>query len=223
MCDKSSGGRLQSVVKHGSSGAQESRVQIWPLRRATLFSLVLLGASAVTQAQAVSDFIRSERTIDWTQAGIPGGIPDASWPICQTIPPSSGADDSVTIQNAINSCAAGSVVVLTAGTYTLHRTTGTVCVGKTDDYATGVYEAGLCLTDKSIVLRGAGPTDTILKYGDGASIISMGETYLSSPRVTFISVTSTAQKGSNPTDAVPGHWYYCQQLYRRNADKSKRY
>ena len=102
----------------------------------------------------------------------------------------------MTIQNAINSCAAGSVVVLTAGTYTLHRTTGTVCVGKTDDYATGVYEAGLCLTDKSIALRGAGPTNTILKYGDGASIVSMGETLPTSSQVTFIPVTSTAQKGA---------------------------
>ena len=144
-----------------------------------------------TQAQ-----IPSSRTIDWTHAGIPGGIPDANWPICQTISPSGGADDSVTIQNAVNSCAAGSVVVLTAGTYTLHRTTGTVCVGKTDDYATGVYEAGLCLTDKSIALRGAGPSNTILNYGDGANIISMGKTYLSSSEVTLTSITSTASQGA---------------------------
>jgi hypothetical protein len=139
--------------------------------------------------------IPSNRTTDWTHVGIPGGIPDASWPVCQTISPSGGADDSTTIQNAINSCPAGSVVALTAGNYTLHRSSK-VCVGKADDYATGVYEAGLCLTDKSIVLRGAGPDKTVLNYGDGANIISMGQTYLSSSQVKFTSITSAALHGA---------------------------
>ena len=152
---------------------------------------MLFCVASSTRAQ-----IPSNRTVDWSHAGIPGGIPDANWPICQTISPSGGADDSVTIQNALNSCPAGSVVVLDAGTYTLHRTTGTVCHGKSDDYGTGVYEAGLCLTDKSIVLRGAGPENTVLNYGDGANIISMGETFLSSSQVAFISVSSTALKGA---------------------------
>ena len=147
--------------------------------------------STTTEAQ-----IPSSRSIDWTQAGIPGGIPDANWPICQTLSPSGGSDDSTAIQNAINSCPAGSVVALNAGTYTLHRTSGTVCVGKSDDYGTGVYEAGLCLTGKSIVLRGAGPNNTVLNYGDGASIISMGQTYLSSSQVHFVPITSTASKGA---------------------------
>ena len=148
---------------------------------------------ATTHAQS---FIPSTRTIDWTHVGIPGGIPDANWPICQTIPPSGGADDSVTIQNAINTCPAGSVVALTAGTYTLHRTTGNVCIGKSDDGATGVYEAGVCLTDKSIVLRGAGPQSTRINYGDGANIISLGETFLSHSNVTFTPITSTASSPS---------------------------
>lgn len=145
-----------------------------------------------TQAQ---NFLPSGRAIDWSQAGIPGGIPDANWPICQTISASGGADDSTAIQNAINSCPAGSVVMLNAGNYKLHRS-GTVCVGKSDDYATGVYEAGLCLTDKSIVLRGAGPNNTVLNYGDGANIVSLGQTYLSSSQVKFVPITSTASKGA---------------------------
>jgi chitodextrinase len=151
--------------------------------------------SATTQAQATATFIPSTRTIDWTHAGIPGGIPSANWPIYKTLSPSGGADDSVAIQSAINAAPAGSVVVLNAGTYKLHRSS-TVCYGKSDDYATGVYEAGLCLTDKSVVLRGAGPNQTILQYGDGAGIISMGQTYLSSSSVSFIPVTSTALKGA---------------------------
>jgi len=152
-------------------------------------------ASATTQAQATAAFIPSTRTIDWTHAGIPGGIPSASWPIYATLSPSGGADDSVAIQTAINNAPAGSVIFLNPGTYTLHRSS-IVCYGKSDDYATGVYEAGLCLTDKSVVLRGSGPNQTVLQYGDGAGIISMGQTYLSSSSVVFIPVTSTASKGA---------------------------
>lgn len=155
--------------------------------------LVFSGTSAMLHGQA--SFLPAGRSVDWTHVGIPGGIPDASWPVCQTLSPSGGADDSTAIQNAINSCAAGSVVVLNAGTYTLHRSSK-VCVGKSDDFGSGVYEAGLCLTDKSIVLRGAGPNQTVLNYGDGASIISMGHTYLSSSQVSLIPITSTASQGA---------------------------
>jgi hypothetical protein len=35
---------------------------------------------------------------------------------------------------------------------------------KSDDFGSGVYEAGLCLTFKSIVLRGADPYQTIRPY-----------------------------------------------------------
>ena len=184
------GKRLRKTLRCRNLGV---RVQPVPLLTGML--ALMVSSSTVTYAQGVSSFLPSNRTIDWTHAGIPGGIPDANWPICKTIAPSGGTDDSVTIQSAINSCPAGSVVVLTAGTYTLHRAS-TVCYGKSDDYATGVYEAGLCLTDKSIVLRGAGPNNTILKYGDGANIISMGQTYLSSSSVDFVPVTSTALQGA---------------------------
>jgi hypothetical protein len=181
--------RLKFVGKQ----SQSSRNVNFRLRREPLLAGALalfIMSSTTAQAQ-----IPSNRTVDWTQVGIPGGIPDANWPICQTIPPSGGADDSVTIQNAINSCPAGSVVALTTGNYTLHRAS-TVCQGKSDDFASGVYEAGLCLTDKSIVLRGAGTNQTVLNYGDGANIISMGQTYLSASAINYINVTAGASKGS---------------------------
>jgi hypothetical protein len=154
--------------------------------------LLALMASTIAQAQSL---IPSNRTVDWSHVGIPGGIPSASWPIYATLSPSGGSDDSVAIQNAINAAPPGSVVRLTAGTFTLHRAS-TVCQGKTDDYASGVYEAGLCLTDKSVVVRGAGPNQTILNYGDGANIISMGQTYQSAATINFINVTNGATKGS---------------------------
>jgi len=161
----------------------------------TVSSLVSLG----TNFTVTTNGIPSTRQIDWTHVGIPGGIPSAAWPICATLSPiGGGADDSTAIQTAINNCAAGSVVKLNAGTFTIHRTGGTptVCPGKSDDFGGGVYEAGLCLTDKSVVLRGAGANQTTINYGDGANIISMGTTYLNGTNAVYINVTAGASQGS---------------------------
>jgi len=164
--------------------------KIWLLLPVILFVFFYFSLCA-------AQVIPSARSVDWTHVGIPGGIPSASYPVCQTLSASGGADDSSAIQNAINSCPAGSVVQLNPGTYTLHRSSK-VCVGKSDDGSYGVYEAGLCLTDKSIVLRGLGanPSQTTLNYGDGANIISMGRTSLSASGITFINITAGATKGS---------------------------
>jgi len=156
--------------------------------------LASFSGSATTQGQGVSGFIPSNRAVDWSHAGIPGGIPSANWPIYQTLSPSGGSDDSVAIQSAINAAPAGSVIVLNPGTYKINRAS-VVCQGYSDDFASGVYEAGLCLT-KAVVLRGSGPSRTILQYGNGANIVSMGRTYLSSSQVVFIPITSGAAKGS---------------------------
>lgn len=173
----------------------KKRSMIHEIGRRKIFIGLLAAIMPISFATAATGFIPSSRSIDWSQAGIPGGIPSASWPVAATLSPSGGADDSVAIQNAINAAPARSVIVLNPGTYKLYRSSK-VCQGKSDDYASGVYEAGLCLTDKSIALRGAGPNQTILQYGDGANIISMGRTYLSSSQVTFINITSGATKGS---------------------------
>ena len=153
------------------------------------FFLVLSLSPSVASAQ-----IPASRTVDWTHAGIPGGIPSASWPIAATLSPSGGPDDSGAIQNALNAAAPGSVVFLNPGTYKLHRSS-IVCQGFQDDFATGYAEAGLCL-NKKVVLRGSGPNQTILQYGDGANIISLGQLYLSSSNVVFIPITAGSSKGS---------------------------
>jgi hypothetical protein len=87
------------------------------------------------------------------------------------------------------------VILLNAGTYKINRSSK-VCYGRSDDYASGVYQAGLCL-DKPVVLRGAGPHKTVIQYGNGANIVSMGRTYLSSSQVVFIAITGGATKGSS--------------------------
>jgi len=189
---------------------------------AILAVFFFVGITPVMQGQSAS-FLPSSRTVDWSHAGIPGGIPDANWPVCKTISPSGGSDDSTAIQNAINSCPAGSVVELAAGTFNIHRSSK-VCVGKSDDYASGVYEAGLCLTDKSIVLRGAGPEKTVINYGDGANIVSMGETYMSSSQVNMIPITSSASKGatqvtiSSTSGITPGSYVVITQTNPADTD-----
>jgi hypothetical protein len=176
---------------NGKTSCGPRRAKVWVVCCSVACAL-LVATSAL--GQSIPD---ASRSVDWTTVGIPGGIPSANWPVFATINPSGGADDSVAIQTAINSAPAKSVIVLGSGTFALHRSS-TVCYGKSDDFASGVYEAGLCLTDKSVVLRGQGPNKTILNYGDGANVISMGKTYLGSSSATssMISVTSGSNKGS---------------------------
>jgi hypothetical protein len=170
---------------HKSSGSRQGRVA---------HSIIGTGLISLLALNALSQVIPPNRCIDWSRSGIPGGIPSANWPIYKTLSPAGGSDESVAIQAAINAAPAGSVILLNPGTYPLHRSS-TVCSGCTDDYAGGVYEAGLCI-NKSVVLRGSGPDKTILQYGDGANFISMGNTYLSHSAAVFIAITGGATKGS---------------------------
>jgi hypothetical protein len=147
-----------------------------------------------TTGQA-APLLPASRTVDWSLVGIPGGVPSANWPIYATLSPSGSADDSIAIQNAINAAPARSVVLLGPGVYRIHRSS-TVGYNHARDSASGVYECGLYL-NKSVVLRGSGPDRTSIRYGDGANIISVGNTYLSSSQVNFVNVRSGAIKGSS--------------------------
>lgn len=88
------------------------------------------------------------RSTEWNYAGMlsRGGIPSASWPICNKTPLAplaGGQDDSVGINKLIQACPAGSVVQLGAGTFTMGK---------------GNYIA----VNKGVVLRGQGAGVTIL-------------------------------------------------------------
>jgi hypothetical protein len=92
----------------------------------------------------------ADRTIDWSQSGIPGGIPSRTT-ICTTIP--AGASQS-SIQSALNACPANQVVQLSAGTYNI--------------------SGGLTIPS-NVVLRGAGPKQTILNAsGSGSGFLRFG-------------------------------------------------
>lgn len=74
---------------------------------------LLLGLSAFAQSP-----ISANRSIDWSTAGIPEGIPNRTT-ICTTLNPGATAAQ---INSALATCTAGQVVFLNAGTYNL--TTG---------------------------------------------------------------------------------------------------
>src|SRR4051812_46851373 len=80
---------------------------------ALLFCAVALGLMQHTDAQQT--LLSSGRSIDWSTAGIPGGIP-ARTTVCATLNP--GASGSQ-ISSALASCPSGQVVKLNAGTYNI--------------------------------------------------------------------------------------------------------
>jgi hypothetical protein len=112
--------------------------------RSLLLPFILLAIAA--QAQQWSGIIAPGRAIDWSQVGIPAGIPDRAR-ICATLNPGVTAGQ---INAAIASCPKGQVVYLKAGTYQL--------------------AGGIDFADHSnITLRGAGPAQTILVFRSGSA------------------------------------------------------
>jgi hypothetical protein len=89
-----------------------------------LFFLILLFLSTYSHAQNWSGIISSRRAIDWSNAGVPGGIPSGSWTQCSsTIAPygTSGSPASAsTINSAIASCGPNQYVLLGNGTFYLN-------------------------------------------------------------------------------------------------------
>jgi len=102
-----------------------------------------LALAALQPSSAQSTLIDSARRIDWSAAGVTGGIPSRTT-VCATL--SAGATASQ-INSAIASCPAGQVVKLNAGTYSL--------------------SGGLVLDKSNVTLRGAGPDQTFLKFSGG--------------------------------------------------------
>src|SRR2546427_10004045 len=84
-------------------------------RVAWLIGLLIVVTPIVAHAQPWSGILDPSRAIDWTKAGIPGGIPNRTT-ICAALNP--GATISQ-INSAIASCPSDQVVFLNAGTYTL--------------------------------------------------------------------------------------------------------
>ena len=110
------------------------------MRRRWLLLLPAILLCLPTLSQAQSGIIDPSRRVDWTGAGIPGGVPNRTT-ICATLNPGATAAQ---INNAIAACNNG-VVFLSAGTYNL---------------SSGIDFAG----KSNVTLRGAGPDQTTLVF-----------------------------------------------------------
>ena len=112
--------------------------------RAFLFLTVLTLYSGSLQAQPWSGILSPSRAIDWSNAGVVGGIPSGSWTQCgSTITPPSS---STAVNAAIAACGNNQYVLLGPGTFTL---------------STGIDFAGR----SNVALRGSGADQTIIQFG----------------------------------------------------------
>ncbi len=136
------------------------------------------GATPVSQ-----DVLPEDRRADWTNVGVAGGIPDTTgWTLVnvQDAPYNAAgdgaADDTSAIARALDDAASRTVVYLPAGTY---RTT-----------------SGLNVEEDDIVIRGAGPASTTIRY-TGASAEGILVWNDSGPdKGPNLSVTAGATRGS---------------------------
>src|SRR2546428_3804748 len=110
----------------------------------------LLLSPQEAQAQPWSGIIDSSRAIDWSQAGVPGGIPpQSSRTQCgSTI---TATNNASVIQSALDACGANQFVKLGPGKFNL--------------------TAGVNVTVNNTTLRGSGPDQTILKFFGGSGCI----------------------------------------------------
>ena len=121
-------------------------------RLVLLLVLFSISFSISAQAQTWSGILDPSRAIDWTQAGVVGGIPSATWTQCgSTI--AAGAS-AATINTAISNCTPGTLpangkyVQLGAGTFNLTQS--------------------IHIAKSGVVLRGMGANQTHLVFGSGS-------------------------------------------------------
>jgi hypothetical protein len=123
-----------------------------PLLLLFFFPATLLLPAMLQAQQLWSGILSPSRAINWTNAGIPGGVPDGRWTQCgATIAPygSSGSPASTsTINSQIAQCSAQTYVQLGAGTF---------------------YLTGSITLKNQVVIRGQGANSTFLEfYGMGS-------------------------------------------------------
>lgn len=108
--------------------------------------------SITVQSATVSNPISSARRIDWSGAGVVGGIPTTRTQCGSTVAAGSSA---ATINSAISGCGANQYVLLAAGTYNL--------------------SSGITFGSKNnVTLRGAGPNQTFLVFTAGSNCSNSG-------------------------------------------------
>lgn len=144
-----------------------------------LLSIVFaLMIPSVSHAQAWSGILNPSRAIDWSTAGIPGGIPSRTT-ACATLNASTYGNGSSDATSAINSelsrCSSGQYVSLSAGTFLIN---GNVHV------------------PSNVTLRGAGANQTILQAHNSGAVISLGTGSVTFGQTNAIPIVGGTSAGS---------------------------
>jgi len=146
---------------------------------------------------AIAQVIPAGRTIDWTQAGVPGGIPTNRFIFTNVsgLDTNGVLDCSAGIQAAINACPSNGIVVLPAGNLVISN----LLAISFNTIKKGGY----------ITLRGAGPTNTILINQAPAGVFGTGAATFSQVQSNNLIVSSLLQGATNmwataPVDCGPG-------------------
>ncbi|MDD4349273.1 MAG: glycosyl hydrolase family 28-related protein [Opitutales bacterium] len=134
--------------------------------------LILMGG-----LPSYSEILPPDRIIDWSNAGIPGGIPD--YPVQHSVldfgaTPNDGTDDRAAFLNAIAATTEGHALLVPAGTY--HLSSGITIM-------------------KGIALRGEGMHNTIIECGGGDALIYLRPSSINT--LYYIEITGGSEKGSN--------------------------
>jgi hypothetical protein len=130
------------------------------------FIVVLLGSQCF--GQAWSGILDPSRAVNWTNAGVPGGIPSASWSMCST------AACKVLCPNAPqaspSSCSVGAVTIANINTAIVSAAGSSTYVpipATTLSFSTGGIDFSAV---SNVAVRGAGANSTFLiNTGGGAS------------------------------------------------------
>jgi len=144
-----------------------------------ILSVTLFSTTVLAIYHSYAEIIPDDRRIDWSQAGVPGGIPNRTT-ICANVKNApynakgdGVTDDTAAIQAAINACQPDQVVYIPTGTYKISSPLS---------------------CSKSIILRGAGPANTVLKGTIfSGEIINVGDWLSYSSQV---AITGGYTKGS---------------------------
>lgn len=196
---------------------------------------------AAAHSQAWSGIIDPKRAVDWSGAGIPGGVPSASWTQCgATLPSSSTASQ---INTAITACGANQFVLLGPGTFNL---AGAIKISGKNNVAvrgSGANSTFLvfssssgsgCNTGQSQVIGMCGPdafypaqpppniVDWSAGYAQGTNQITLSSTAglnlntSANPTLLFLNQNDTGFSGYNPSSGTAtdnGNYFVCAPTY----------
>jgi O-glycosyl hydrolase len=152
-----------NLVNLGTSGIASNQLNV-----SLLSSSVTTFVGAIQSSTPLwNGIIAPNRGMNWAQAGLPAGLPDAvnSWPTCTTIAPYSGT--AATINTALTNCESahpsGGVVVLQSGTFNLSGGINMPAGGHIALRGAGASSTDLVFSSNS----GAGCNAFICQQGNG--------------------------------------------------------